>query len=181
MRKKNKNKKLYLLLLLVLGICIGYAALASNLKINGISGVKNATWIIHWANPTVTEGSVTTTKPVLSESNTVATYSVTLNEPGDFYEFTIDAVNEGTIDAEVFNVISKFDDKDGEDIEGNLPSYLEYSVTYENGDSITNGDSLNHGQTKTYKVRVAYSENINSSDLQESDIATNFYFEVEYR
>jgi hypothetical protein len=27
------------------------------------------------------------------------TYTVTLNEPGDFYEFTINVVNDGTIDA----------------------------------------------------------------------------------
>ena len=115
--KRRKNNKIYLLLLLVLGISVGYAALASNLKINGGSKMTKATWSIHWANPQVVNGSVTTIKPQLSENNTNATYSITLSEPGDFYEFTIDAVNEGTIDAEVLSVVSKFDDKNGQDIE----------------------------------------------------------------
>ena len=187
MKKKNsKNWALVLILLLV--ISVGYAALSSNLKINGTTGVKNASWIIHWANPQVIPGSVTTTKPTLSESNTNATYSVTLTEPGDYYEFTIDAVNEGSIDAEILQIKSKFNDKDGEDIitEGpnrNLPAYIEYEVTHADNEHspITVGESLDHGQTKTYRVRVAYSENINPEDLEETDITTKFYFEIEYK
>ena len=187
-KRKSNNRKLLLLLALVLGISIGYAALASNLKINGATGVKNASWIIHWANPQVAPGSVTETKPVLSESNTNATYSVTLSEPGDFYEFTIDAVNEGTIDAEILQIKSKFNGANGEDIitEGpnrNLPAYLEYEVTHADNEHspITVGESLDHGQTETYRVRVAYSENINPGDLHNEDITTTFYFEIEYK
>ena len=183
-----KNKKSIIILVLLLVISVGYAALSSNLKINGATGVKSASWIIHWANPQVVPGSVTTTKPTLSESNTNATWSVTLTEPGDFYEFTIDAVNEGTLDAEILQIKSKFNDKDGEDIitEGpnrNLPAYIEYEVTHADNEHspITVGESLDHGQTETYRVRVAYSENINPSDLEETDITTKFYFEIEYK
>ena len=187
MKKKN-NKKWALVLVLLLVVSIGYAALSSNLKINGATGVKNASWIIHWANPQVAPGSVTETKPVLSESNTNATYSVTLSEPGDFYEFTIDAVNEGTIDAEILQIKSKFNGANGEDIitEGpnrNLPAYLEYEVTHADNEHspITIGESLDHGQTETYRVRVAYSENIDPNDLEDEDITTTFYFEIEYK
>ena len=183
-----KNKKSIIILVLLLVISVGYAALSSNLKINGATGVKSASWIIHWANPQVVPGSVTTTKPTLSESNTNATYTVTLTEPGDYYEFTIDAVNEGSLDAEILQIKSKFNDKDGEDIitEGpnkNLPAYLEYEVTHADNEHspITVGESLDHGQTKTYRVRVAYSENINPEDLEETDITTKFYFEIEYK
>lgn len=182
MKTKKNNKILYLLLLLVLGISIGYAALASNLKINGAAGVKNASWIIYLTNPQVVDGSVTDTKPELSQNNTVATYSVTLNKPGDFYEFTIDTKNDGTLDAEILNVISKFDNEDGDNItEQNLPPYLEYFVTYANGDPISSGDGLLHGETKTFRVRVAYSEDITASDLQDEDITKTFYFEVQYK
>lgn len=186
--RKNKNKKMFLMLLLIIGISIGYAALASNLKINGGSKVTKATWNIHWANPQVKEGSVTNTKPTLSENNTNATYSVTLTEPGDFYEFTIDAVNEGTIDAEILKIESRFDGPEGTPIitEGNdknLPPYLEYEVTYADTEhtAIAPTDSLDHGQTKTYRVRIAYSENIDADDLKDNDITTTFYFEVEYK
>ena len=186
--KKKKYKNWIHILVLTLVISVGYAALASNLKINGTTGIKNATWNIHWASPTVDSGSVTQTKPTLSENNTNATYSVTLNKPGDYYEFTIDAVNEGTLDAQILKIDSRFDGPEGTPIvtEGenrNLPAYLEYEVTYadENHTPIAVNDSLNHGQTKKYRVRVVYSENINPEDLEETDTTTKFYFGVEYK
>ena len=104
MKRKFKQKKLVLLLVLVLTISIGYAAIATTLKINGTSIAKGQGWSVFWSNVNVTEGSVTGTN-VTAVPTTVGTttteveFAVTLPEPGDYYEFTIDAVNAGTIDA----------------------------------------------------------------------------------
>ena len=102
MKKKN-SKKWALVLVLLLVVSIGYAALASNLKINGTTGVKSATWDVYWNNVQINPESVSTTTGnqarITDQAKTQVEYSVTLNEPGDFYEFTVDAVNNGTIDA----------------------------------------------------------------------------------
>ena len=178
MNKKNRNNKLVLfLIILILGISIGYSVLSANLRINGVSNVKKINWNVHWENAKVKEGSVTTIAPTFSEENTVATYSVTLTNPGDYYEFTLDEKNDGTIDAIVNLVESKID---GTIINNNIPNYLEYSVTYEDGSAINVGDELNSGQKKTIKVVLKYSENITASDLSDEDITHEFSLSIKY-
>ena len=102
--KNKKKRKTLLLVLLLLGISIGFAALSTTLKIIGTTNISKNTWNIYWENKSVNQNGVSTTAPGLSAeqgktANTIATWSVTLNLPGDFYEFTINAVNSGTIDA----------------------------------------------------------------------------------
>ena len=184
MKKRKKNKKLYLLLLLVLGISIGYAALASNLKINGNSKVKSATWDIHWESVKVKEGSVAADDDhkarITDAARTEVEYSVELTEPGDYYEFTVDAKNDGTIDAEVYSVESKYNDAVISD-ENKLPSYVSYSVSYEDGTPIEAGNALNHGQKQTYKVKILYRDDVDASELPQSNVTLDLKFKVEYR
>ncbi len=182
--KRRKNKKLYLLLLLVLGISIGYAALASNLKINGTSKVSSATWNIHWENVQINENSVSTSEEnkarITDEARTEVEYSVELSEPGDFYEFTVDAKNDGTLDAQIYSVESKYNDALISD-ENKLPEYISYTITYEDGTSIEAGNTLDHGQKQTYKVKILYREDIDSSKLPQSNVTLDLKFKVEYR
>ena len=188
MNKDKRKKKLILLLILVLTVSIGYAAIATTLKINGTSQVKSARWNIYWSNPVVTTGSVTNTLPTLTESNTIATYTVTLNEPGDFYEFTIDATNAGSINAKIKEngVINGIYEAD-ETTTRALPSYVGYSVTYSDGTAVAPGDILraangNTPTTVTYKVKVWYKQDIGISDINnaESDVVLKLRFQIEY-
>ena len=102
MRNKRNNKiKLFLLLLLV--ITVGYALLSQTLDINGTTNIKKTTWSIIWDNVEVNENSVsgdsvTTAASITNTEKTLVEYSISLTEPGEFYEFTVDAKNEGTID-----------------------------------------------------------------------------------
>ena len=95
---------LCLILVCVFTLTIAYAALNAVLTIQGTAQVTSADWDIHLANPKVTNGSATTTVPSIKTSSTVE-FSTTLNMPGDFYEFTIDVVNAGSIDAMIENVV----------------------------------------------------------------------------
>ena len=188
MNNKKRNKKLFLMLILVLAVSIGYAAIATTLKINGTTTVKGARWNVYWENPKVTSGSVTTTEPQLSENDTIATYDITLTEPGDFYEFTIDAVNAGSINAKIAengikNVVYE---NDGTTVK-TLPAYIGYTVTYQDNDEvITEGDILEkaNGSTPTkkkYKVKVWYKTDIDQSILNTStDETMQLKFEVQY-
>ena len=193
MKKKN-NKKWTLVLVLLLVVSIGYAALASNLKINGTTGVKSATWDVYWNNVQVTQGSVETTQGnqarITDQAKTQVEYSVTLNEPGDFYEFTVDAVNNGTIDAMIEErsiVKGVYSDSEYEN-ETTLPDAIKYTVTYADGTAIadkhllakkTNGVAT----TETYKVRIEY-RNDNDVDPEDLEEVTNqtyyFKFSVNY-
>ena len=110
------RKTLYMVLSIVmvsvLTLTVVYAALSTTLQINGQAEVSAANWEIHLDNVVLNSSSATTAVPTITDSKT-ATFSTTLTKPGDFYEFTIDVVNEGTIDAmiESFNKSPELSDE----------------------------------------------------------------------
>ena len=189
MRKNRRDNKAKYLLILLLLIAVGYAAIATTLKINGSAEIKSAKWDVYWENPQVLSGSVTETKPTLSESDTKATFDVTLNEPGDYYEFTIDAVNNGSLDAKIDTngIVKQIKNSSGEVVN---PTILKYEVT--NNDqghtALEEGHILakKSGSTptkETYRVRVEYrnDEGINPTDLDDSnDLVFTIEFSVKY-
>ncbi len=182
--KKRNNKKNYALLVLLLlltGLGIGYAILSTNLNITGSSSIKDAQWDIHFNNLNVSGGSVATTgtdsaATIDTATKTRVDYTITLNKPGDYYEFTVDVVNGGSIDAMVATVSSKLDNVEIE----TLPSYLNYSVSYLDGKKIAANHLLAAGATETYKVRVEYKKDISAVDLPATDTTLSFTFAVSY-
>ena len=189
MRKNRRDNKAKYLLILLLLIAVGYAAIATTLKINGTSTIKSAKWDVYWENPQVLSGSVTETKPTLSESDTKATFDVTLNEPGDYYEFTIDAVNNGSLNAKIDTngIVKQVKNSSGEVVD---PTILKYEVTNNDQEhtAIQEGHILakksgNTPTKETYRVRVEYrnDEGINPSDLDDSnDLVFTIEFSVKY-
>jgi hypothetical protein len=104
MRRNNKQKlAISLFILALLSIGLVYAALTSNLTINGGTKLAGNTWDIHFANLNVTNGSVEATTPaaINPTDNKKISYAITLEKPGDFYEFTVDVVNAGSIPGNV--------------------------------------------------------------------------------
>lgn len=180
---KSKNKKtimIVLLVVLLLAISIGYAALQSNLTITGTAGINNAKWDIHWENVQITSGSVSTSaanKATIDSSKTTVNYNIALAKPGDFYEFTVDAVNDGTIDGMVSTVTSKLN---GTTIT-TLPEYLQYEVKYADGLAVHENHLLESGATETYRVRVAFKRDIDASQLPSSAQTLNLSFSVVYQ
>ena len=178
---KRNSRKMYLaLFVLMCFLGIGYAFLQTELQINGTADFLGANWNIHFnnlvVNPDSVELSSGNTAATISESTTEVTYAITLKEPGDFYEFTVDAVNKGTIDGMVESVTSKMN---GVEIT-TLPAYMEYSVTYSDGIELAPNQYLKTGETETYKVRIGYKANINASDLPAQTQNKTFSFSVTY-
>ena len=164
------------LVLLLLAISLGYALLTTNLNIVGTTVVKDNKWDIYFDNVQVSSGSVTASTPAIDTAKTTVSYSVTLNLPGDYFEFTVDAKNAGTIDGMISAVSSKLN---GTEIT-TLPNYLEYSVTYSDGIAIQNNHLLEAGKTETYKVRVGYKKDISATDLPSTEQTLNLTFSVTY-
>ena len=101
---KKRHMSLLLILLLIVGIGVGYAALNATLQINGTTTIGAVTWDVHFENAAATDNAnVDGTVTIDSNDKTKATYTATLTEPGDKYEFTIDVVNKGTVDAKLLS------------------------------------------------------------------------------
>ena len=174
--KKKSNRKFVLLVLalLLFTITVGYAALSTTLNINGTSKINNATWDVHFKNLEVTAGSVSATKAATIDSATEIDYNVELIKPGDFYEFTVDVTNTGTIDAKLGEAPILSGVSAEQDV------YTNYTVTYSDDTAIHANDKLAAGTTKRLKVKVVYDKNITSNQLPTTAQPLNLTFAMNY-
>ena len=167
------------LLLLLILIGIGYAAIRSGLNINGTTHVMSNTWDVHFENYQASSGSVTpTTEPSTTGNPTSISYEVTLTNPGDYYEFTIDAVNNGTMDTMIESFSSKIGNT--EITPSTLPPYLSYSATYSDGTAIANKQELLHNTREKLKLRIAYRDDIPTTDLPSTVQDLSLSFTITY-
>ena len=214
--KKDSKKTVYLLLLLILGISVGYAALSATLKINGTSIIKSAKWSVHFGEDAndiqVTEGSVTgdnVTTPARIKSgtnNTEIEFSVNLPEPGDFYEFTAQVVNDGTLDAIIgegdsavsltVNAVDSDNNKVPKDSTTEpevlgWSKYFTYSVVWDDldpkrlpavGDKLAAPVSPAKKNARTVRVRVYYDKDKvkTNKDLPKKDVTFNINFSMNF-
>ena len=179
MRKYRKNNKYILLLLLLGGISLGYAAISTTLKISGTANITKNTWDVYWGVPIVTQGSVTNTAPTRTNDTndpayTKLVWTINLNLPGDYYEFTVDAVNNGSIDAMITGINNT--------VSPSLSPYIKYTVTYDDDRPIIENHKLakktgNDPTTVKYKVRVEYDEvNATASTINSMESNENYTF-----
>ena len=173
-RRKPINRNLIFMILLLV-VTIGYAYLNSELKINGTAGIAGNTWDVHFENvvPSSSNTVTPTIAPVANPIDKVTdlTYSVKFNKPGDVYEFDVDIVNAGSIDAMVELITSTIKIGNGEVQEINnstLPSYLNYYVKYSDGAAISSNHLLNKETRETIRVHVEYKADISEEDLANS-------------
>ena len=176
MKKSKKRLNYLLVIVLLLLVSVGYAVLSTNLNIVGSSQINAPTWDIHFENVSVASGSVTASTPTIDTNKTTVNYSVTLSIPGDYYEFTVDAVNAGTIDGMVSVVSNKLNNVEIT----TLPNYLEYKVSYEDGVDIAPNHLLAANTSEKYKVHVGYKKDISVSDLPSTPQTLNLTFSVTY-
>lgn len=166
MKNRRKNNKKLLLILLILGVSIGFALLSTTLGIVGISGIKKNTWNIHWDDTSIqeTEGSVTATSPARvtdTEKKNIA-FTVDFELPGEYYEFTADAINEGSINGKIESVQVKFYEQDGTTLidPADLPAELVYSITHADGTALTENEIISKNGGKIgYKFKIGVDPN----------------------
>ena len=156
------RKTLYLVLTImivsVFTLSIAYASLSTILEISGNAQISSADWDIYLDNVEVKSGSVSANAPVISGNSSLA-FDVELNMPGEYYEFTVDVVNEGSIDAMIDSVVKT------PELTTEQAKYIKYEITYENGESISTNQTLKKGTSTPIKVRVEYRKDLVASDL----------------
>lgn len=171
---RYNRKKVFIFLFLflfLLGIGIGFAYVNTSLEITGIAKVKDAKWGIQLNNYTLTDGSVTpNADPTITD--TTISFAAKVNEPGEFYGFSIDVENNGTINAAIanFNVSPDF----------STINYLDASFTYEDGTPVQNGDLLIAGTAKRIIVRLSYKDGIDESLYPTTDQSFNVVVSLNY-
>ena len=171
--RKTLSLVLCLVLVSVFTLTIAYAALNAVLTIQGSAQVTSANWDVHLANPRVTNGSATTTIPSITSGKTLS-FSTTLNMPGDFYEFTVDVVNGGSIDAMIDKVTKT------PELTAEQAKYLKYEVSYANGESISAKQNIASSVTMPIKVRVEYRKDLVASDLPTTQTKLDLSLTLEY-
>lgn len=177
--KRQLYISIFLIILIVIGM--GYAYLSSNLSITGATSVTGNNWDIHFANIQISNGSVPIgtgkqAATIDSQDNTLITFSVLFEKPGDYYEFTADIVNGGTLDG----MIDTIEQKVNNQAISNLPSYIEYSLTYLDEEEIEPNHLLEAGETETIKVRVRYKKNIANNELVGTNTSLTFSINLSY-
>jgi hypothetical protein len=159
-------------------VSIGYAVLTATLNISGTSTIKNSTWDIDIGDTDITcpsgqkctinpsnpdnvnpdDGTVTPSNPnpkgavIWVDGNTVY-FKHVLTLPGDTFTFNTTFHNNGTIDAKVSNVTKS-------SLNTTAQRFMDYTVTYANGNTVSAGDSLNAGSSATFKVTVSYKSTV---------------------
>ena len=131
---------LILTLILLLGLSV--IRFIYNIKHEKID--TTTMWNIEFINLKVKEGSK---EGIINLKNNTIDLDVSLEKPNEFYEFTIDVQNKGSLDAKITNYKINVD---------NQKDILKYRVTYLNDVSIDIGDILKSNETKTIKIRVEY-------------------------
>ena len=165
MEKERRTKALVIVVLLIViaGLTVAFAALSTTLNINGTAYLDAAKWGIKFENlssPTKI-GSATTTGTAKIEETKAAEITginVSLSTPGDKVTYTVDLVNEGTINAKIDNIEKTV-------LTSEQQRYLTFKVTDQNGKEVSEGDILSSGETRNLTITIEFIKDLTKEDL----------------
>ena len=152
MNKKKKGLSVLALILLLLVITIGFSIGTGSFKILGTTTIGVPEWDVHFQNVNVITGSVSASTPpaIASDDECKISYAVSLAAPGNYYEFTVQIKNAGTLDAKLESAPQLSGVSTAQDV------FVNYTLKYNDGTVPAAGDTLTAGQAKTIRVRVEY-------------------------
>lgn len=161
MNRKTKNILLIILFLGIVGIGVGYAALAQILTINGTANIT-ASWNVRISD--IKEGTLTgatsKTAAVVAGDKLSATFDVNLQYPGATATYIVTVENAGTIDAKLESITGI------EAANADTPTEITYAI------DARENDTLNSGTTKEYIVTVKWLETATSIPENKTKSAT---------
>lgn len=196
MERKNGAQTITIAVLAVaiLVMAVGFAGYGANLNISGATTLSAAKWDVHFVSDAAKTGyfavtsnnTITGVTPTVSGTN--VSYTVTLPNPGDVFEFTIDVVNEGTFDAKLDSIVI------APTITADEDKNLDYTVWYNGSEykaDATHGTYTITGVTlpkkegsdpgrATVKVRTEYQRVSNASDLLSADMEKTMSVTLNY-
>lgn len=157
------------LLVAVLGLSIGYAAYAENLKISGTVTARSSSnsWNVKFENISAAEFGGIANEMVAPEltSTTISKFEVNFFAPGDSVEYDFNVVNGGKLDAKLTAVsLGSLSCKPGNgatkatDEEATaLCADLTFALTYADGTEIKTGDVITNTSNNTKGLKLVVS------------------------
>ena len=157
---KKKNWVVIALCIAIVGMGIGFAALAQNLQINATANITGE-WDVRITDVVIGETSGIPAENISTFDGTSATFEVNLPHPGAYIQYEMWVVNNGNIDA-ILNSITGITAVNSAE-----PSEIQFTVAIENfqgntsfSDVDTNfGSLLNAGSANRLRVRAEWVAN----------------------
>ena len=164
--EKERSVKLLIisiLFMLIAGLTVAFAALSTTLNINGTAYLDAAKWGIKFENLSepvkVGNASVVgTSKIEETKSAEITGINVNLSTPGDKVTYTVDLVNEGTINA-------KIDKIEKTQLTSEQQRYLTFKVADQNGKEVSEGDILSAGETRNLTITIEFIKDLTYTEL----------------
>ena len=170
MRRFQDRNIVIIILIAVALLTVGYSALAYTLSLGGTAHFRTF-WDVHFENAQALDGSMSLSQgdsgvTIDSTNPLKVNYSLTFTNVTDYYEFSVDIVNEGTMDGMIDSIVPLVNGNSFE----NLPSYLEYSIVYDDTCAIDEKQLLSAGETEAIIFRVGVKSGTLVSELSPNSI-----------
>lgn len=172
-RDSKRRMAIFVIVFLILLMGVGFAYLSERLKINNTATIAANAWNVHLENVVVRSGSVEATTPIIGSDRISVTASVTLTKPLDFYEFSVDVVNEGTLNAKLDTIIKTI-------LTAEQQKYLNYTITYQDHTEIKKNDLLAPGERETLRVVVEMKDVVDASYLPAEAVTLSLEGQLKY-
>ena len=178
MRFNSKTNSMVLFLFsMILLLGVGYAYLNTSVTVQGAGKVTSSSWDVHFENVVVDEKSSNSIDgnplPTIIDDSTV-TFNVGLESPGEFYEFSLDVVNNGTIDAMIDDIIVS------PELNVDQQKMFRYEIKYDNGINLEKYQSLKSGEKKNIKILFKYNEMLDYVEYSEENQSFEFSITIKY-
>ena len=180
MEKERRTKTLVVVVLLIViaGLTVAFAALSTTLNINGTVYLDAAKWGIKFENLSepVKVGTATTTgmaKIEETKSAEINGINVSLSTPGDKVVYTVDLVNEGTINA-------KIDKIEKTKLTSGQQKYLTFKVTDKDGIEVSECDILSAGETRSLTITIEFIKDLTKEDLPASTSTISLSYKLNF-
>lgn len=171
--RKTLSLTLIIMAISILSLTVVYAALSVTLNITGSTEIAASNWDIHLENPIVRTGSVSANAPSISGNNNLS-FTANLKTPGDYYEFSVDVVNDGTVDAMIDSIVKT------PELTEEQSKYIKYEATYQNGNSISTKQTLKKGTRTPIIIRVEFRKDLTAADLPKTTTNLNLKLTLVY-
>ena len=169
--RKSKGIIIGVLCAVIVFMSIGFAALSSQLTINGNATISD-TWNVQIASITKKEGSTGVTETAQpTHTATTANFNVSLKEPGDYAIYTVTVKNTGSIDA----VLTRITETEGE----GGSAAIKYTVTPAAG-SEQGSDLPKTTGTHTFDVKVEYLSTAVGENAPEANASKSLTVTLDY-
>lgn len=169
--RKSKGIIIGVLCAVIVFMSIGFAALSSQLKINGNATISD-TWNVQIASITKKEGSTGVTETAQpTHTATTANFNVSLKEPGDYAIYTVTVKNTGSLDA----ILTRITEAEGE----GGSAAIKYTVTP--GAGSEQGSTLaKENGTHTFDVKVEYLSTAVGENAPEANASKSLSVTLDY-